>query len=257
MLRSLKSFHGNFVDAVDGEIGSVARFLIDTDRWVVRYLVVDTGDWWQGHEVLISPLAVGQIDGDRARIALSRTRDEVRNSPPYDASQPLTRDHEATLLAHYRYPVYWAGPHLWGPTPFATAFVPPPSGPGPEDRQASSRTAVIDRELSGLADSQTVIGTHIHAADGDIGHVDDGLAEDQSWILRYLVADTSNWWIGKHVLISPQWVERLDWRERKLHVVLERQAIRSAPEYDPSTPLARADETALYQHYGRSPYWRA
>jgi uncharacterized protein YrrD len=44
--------------ASDGEIGKVKEIYFDDDRWVVRYLVVDTGGWLTRRHVLISPHAV-------------------------------------------------------------------------------------------------------------------------------------------------------------------------------------------------------
>ena len=41
-----------------------------------------------------------------------------------------------------------------------------------------------------------ILGFHVHATDGDIGHVDDFLLEESSWQIRYLVVDTSNWLLG-------------------------------------------------------------
>jgi hypothetical protein len=47
MLRSLKDLERYVVSATDGDIGSVVNFLLDDERWVVRYLVVETGDFFQ------------------------------------------------------------------------------------------------------------------------------------------------------------------------------------------------------------------
>ena len=62
-----------------------------------------------------------------------------------------------------------------------------------------------------LRSSQVVTGYHIHAKDGDIGHVQDLLVDDHTWAIRYLIVDTSNWWGGHHVLVAPQWIEAVSW----------------------------------------------
>src|SRR5690606_27407286 len=98
-------------------------------------------------------------------------------------------------------------------------------------------------------------GTHLQATDGEIGHVDDFLVEPDTWCIRYLVVDTNNWWIGRHVLIAPQWIEKFEWPDHKLHVSVTREAIRTAPTYDSNREVTREDEVALYKHYGRGPYW--
>ena len=46
-------------------------------------------------------------------------------------------------------------------------------------------------------------GYAIGATDGDIGKLDDFYFDDEAWTIRYLVADTGNWLLGRKVLISP------------------------------------------------------
>jgi hypothetical protein len=254
MLKSLESLHQAPVQARDGEIGTVSRYLLDVDQWAVRYFVVHAGTWWQGREVLISPMSVAEGTLASGRIAVSLTREQVRNSPPYDPSRTLTRQHESDLLAHYGYPMYWAGPFLWGPVPMATTGA---AAAGPRDAvrtEGNAATREASERVSGLADSQAVIGTHLHATDGDIGHIDDFLAEDDTWSIRYLIVDTSNWWLGRHVLISPSWIERFDWAGHRLEMAVDRMSIKNAPGYD-TVPPSRDDEEALHRHYGRPPYW--
>ena len=75
-------------------------------------------------------------------------------------------------------------------------------------------------------------GFHVHATDGDIGHVDDFLMEEPSWQLRYLVVDTSNWLGGKWVAVSPSSVTRIDWSNREIYVSLTRAEIRDSPSME-------------------------
>jgi hypothetical protein len=69
-----------------------------------------------------------------------------------------------------------------------------------------------------------VRGFHIHALDGEIGHVDDFLLDD-GWALRYLVVDTTNWIGGKRVLVSPQVVAGLDTERERIEVSMTRDQI--------------------------------
>jgi hypothetical protein len=75
-------------------------------------------------------------------------------------------------------------------------------------------------------------GFHVHATDGDIGHVDDFLLEESSWQIRYLVVDTSNWLGGKWVAVSPSSVTRIDWSNREVFVSLTRAQIRDSPSME-------------------------
>src|SRR5262245_25507436 len=65
------------------------------------------------------------------------------------------------------------------------------------------------REGRMLHKTSKVLGFHLVATDGEIGHVDDFLV-DENWGVRYLVIDTSNWIGGKSVLISPAAIEKVD-----------------------------------------------
>jgi hypothetical protein len=54
MLRSVKELQGYAIRAIDGDIGQVHDFYFDDQSWLIRYLVVDTGNWLPGRRVLIS-----------------------------------------------------------------------------------------------------------------------------------------------------------------------------------------------------------
>ena len=77
-----------------------------------------------------------------------------------------------------------------------------------------------------------VRGFHIHATDGEIGHVDDFLLDEQGWAVRYLVVDTSNWIGGQSVLISPLVVESIDSPNGLIHVRLTRDQIQHSPSVE-------------------------
>jgi hypothetical protein len=105
------------------------------------------------------------------------------------------------------------------------------------------------------AATQGLIGYNIYAEDGEIGHLDGFVMDDESWSLRYIEVATRNWWPGKKVLVSPAWIERVSRTSPELYVSLPRDAIKGAPEYIESSPITREYESALYFHYGRPPYW--
>jgi len=106
-----------------------------------------------------------------------------------------------------------------------------------------------------LRSCNAVIGYHIHASDGDIGHVAGMLIEEENWAIRYIIVDTSHWWIGHQLLIAPQWIHEVSWPEQRVAVDLPRQALKDAPPYDSSVPVDRSQEVRLFKHYGRASYW--
>ena len=106
-----------------------------------------------------------------------------------------------------------------------------------------------------LRSTHDVDGHHIQAADGEIGHVEDFIVDDETWAIRYLIVDTQNWWPGKKVLISPKWIERVSWPESKVFVNLTREIIKQSPEYAEESIPTRDYETRLHHHYDRQGYW--
>ncbi|MEP6704398.1 MAG: PRC-barrel domain-containing protein, partial [Acidobacteriota bacterium] len=96
---------------------------------------------------------------------------------------------------------------------------------------------------------------HIQGTDGEIGHVEDFVIDDETWAIRYLVIDTRNWWPGKKVLISTKWIESVSWSDSKVFVSLTKEAIKKSPEYTDESLLTRDYENALHGHYDRSGYW--
>ena len=92
-------------------------------------------------------------------------------------------------------------------------------------------------------------GYHIHARDGEIGHVEDFLVEDGDWSIHYLIVDTKNWLPGKSVLISPRSVRDIDWTEKLVDLEVDRQQVQDSPIYNLSTMVDRAYERRLHSHY--------
>jgi hypothetical protein len=102
-----------------------------------------------------------------------------------------------------------------------------------------------------LKSAKDVAGYHIHARDGQIGHVEDFLFDDVTWAIRYLLVDTSNWIGGRAVLVPPSWAGHIDWIRQELVVKLTRQAIRACPPYVEETGVDSAFEDRLESAYRR------
>jgi len=101
-----------------------------------------------------------------------------------------------------------------------------------------------------------VTGYHIQASDGEIGHVEDFVVDDEMWALRYVVVDTRNWLPGRKVLVSPQWASVVDWAQEKLWLDLTTDTIKNSPEYEPLAPIDRDYESVLHDYYGQPFYWK-
>lgn len=100
-LRSAKAVTGYHIHATDGAIGHVETFLVEDADWTIRYLVIDTKNWWPGRKVLIAPRSVQEIDWLIKRVAISVDRQKVKDSPAYDPAMYVDRPYDDAFLAYY------------------------------------------------------------------------------------------------------------------------------------------------------------
>jgi len=284
MLRSLESLKNYGILATDGLVGRANEFYLDDLYWTIRYLVVDTGDWLSRKQVLISPLALGKPDWEARMFPVDLSKEQVKNSPDVDLAKPVSRQAETQLRNYYQWPIYWAGlgssvsPASTGMHPGAMGVsdlgqVPEkdpnrywrglgdPTTPGPAGLHPG-REAVAEKEKKKvevrdphLRSTNELLGYDIEATDGEIGHVEDFIADEESWIIHYMVVDTRDWLPGKKVLVSPLWVDYISWAGSRVHVDLTRKMIKDSPEFDPKAPVNREYEERLYDYYGRPKYW--
>jgi hypothetical protein len=178
---------------------------------------------------------------------LSISREQVRSSPEIDTRQPVSREQERTYLQYYGYPYYWIGPSPAGAVPLPGAAVPhalesAPAGPG-------------EHGENHLRSCYEVAGYRLQATDGALGHVEDFLFDDLDWAMRWVVVDTRSWWLGRKVLIAPEWIDAIEWPERRVHVDVTREGVKAAPRYDAVEHVNRQWEADYYAHHQRPPYW--
>jgi uncharacterized protein YrrD len=251
MLRTAGDLKGVTIEAMDGDIGSVQDLYFDDQTWTVRYLVVDTGTWLPGRQVLISPFAFQVVPG-ASRLRTSLTKEQVKDSPSIDTDRPVDRQREIAFSQYYGYPYYWVGPYRWGDLAYPALPLTPPQPSATEQEMLARDRDSADPNLRSARD---VMGYYIQATDGDLGHVEDFLVDAETWAIRYCIVDTRNWLPGRKVLVSPEWIQRVSWEESKVYLDLSKRHIEAAPEFDPSVPLAREHEERLYTHLGREKYW--
>jgi sporulation protein YlmC with PRC-barrel domain len=236
MLRSIKSLYGYTIQARDGDIGKVQEFYFDDQAWTIRYLVVDTGGWLLGRRVLLSTVAAGQPEWEKRAFPAVLTKEQVEHSPSISADKPVSRQMEEDLHTYYGWTPYW-------------------SGAGIAMAEAAAEREKREAGDPHLRSTQKVTGYHIQATDGEIGHVEDFVVDDETWVIRYMVVNTRNWLPGKSVLVAPTWVDRISWAGGLVYLDLDRETIKNSPEFDPSAPVNRAYELRLYDYYGRPKYW--
>jgi hypothetical protein len=228
MLRTIENLSSYQIAANDGELGRLADFYFDDEKWAVRYLVVDTGTWLPRKHVLISPISLSDIDWHNRHIRVGLTKQQIKNSPDADCAKPISRRYETEFNAYYGYPYYWSTSGVW-----PGALYPSQLARGPAaDRVRAPEERQTQLEESHLRSVHEVKGYHIAAADGDAGHVDDFVVDDQSWEIPYFVVDTSNWPGGRAVLMPTDIITDISWHPSLVHVSATREDIREARVFD-------------------------
>jgi uncharacterized protein YrrD len=231
MQRNVNNLIGNNLDATDGEIGRVEDFYFDDQTWTIRYLVVKTGSWLSGRQVLISPHVIPQHAWESGIFPVRLTKEQVRNSPDIDTDKPISRQQEEELASHYLWDPYWGT----GFHPGAAWGVIPPT-PSLDPAEIIDPTAEKELERSTedphLRSCREIIGYHIHATSGDIGHVNDFILDDQTWQLSYLVVKTHSWLGSKKVLIAVRHITHVQWADAKVLVDLSTDAIKNSSPVD-------------------------
>jgi hypothetical protein len=247
MLRSLLALERYTVTATDGDIGKVVDFLLDDERWVIRYLVVDADRFLERRSVLISPISFGSADWTTRRFNVMLTTAKVNKSPGIETDLPVSRQFEKNLHQYYGYPYYWGSSGLWGMGPYPRLLMTGPVNVPTSEAANGSGDAH-------LRSANEVHGYHVQGSDRAIGHVDEFLIDDETWAVRYLAIDTRNWWYGRKVLVAPPWASRVSWAERKVYFDRPRQKIKDAPEWDGKLPLTRDYEARLHEYFEQPTY---
>jgi hypothetical protein len=106
-LRSTREVTGYAIQALDDDIGHVDDFVVDDESWAIRYMVVDTRNWWPGKRVLVSPRWITTVSWTDCAVHVDLRKEEVKGGPEYDAERVLNREDEERLHRHYRRPAYW------------------------------------------------------------------------------------------------------------------------------------------------------
>jgi len=245
MLIKAKTLKDYKLDAKDDEVGKVKEFYFDDKHWAVRYLVADTGNWLTGRRVLISPYALISVNQEAENIGINLNTKQIEESPALYSEKPVSQQFERAYYDYYRLPPYWNGIYMWGYSPYL-------------NRDSEELEKIKQQEKSwdpNLRSTNAMSGLHIQASDGEIGHVADFILDDETWAIRYLIIDTTNWFGGKKVLISPKWIDHISWNDSKVFINLSMADIKNSPKYSEEALLTRDYETQLHQHYKRNVYW--
>jgi len=248
MLKPISSFLGSSVYAKNTLIGKVEDFYFDDQSWAIRYMIVNTGGWLAGKQVLVSPLGIQSGDSDHRRIELNMSPEQVQHSPSINSEMPVSKQQEAEYYDYFHWPYYWHGAGIWGIAPSIEDALDRPF-------PIELRSKEIEQPHNHLRDLKEILKYHIRATDRQFGHVNDFMFDDRDWVIRYFVIKSSSWFSTNRTLISTKWIEGIRWEDRVFQVGLHSKKMKGAPQFRPDLPIDRSYENKLHEYYNQPIYW--
>lgn len=106
-LRSAKELRGYHVQGSDDGVGHVEDFIVDDETWEIRYLVIDTRNWWFGKKVLVAPQWASRVSWGDRKVFVDLSRQAIKESPEWNPTDAINREYETRLYDYYGRPVYW------------------------------------------------------------------------------------------------------------------------------------------------------
>jgi len=181
--RRIQDIQGWELEAPDGVVGTYGDFLLGDVDWIAQYIVANTRKWLPGRKMLISPIAVTGFDEQDNRLKRDLTKEQIKEAPPLDSDAPVSRRYEELFNQYLAWQNYWSGASTWGlhlaPRLLHQSSETIVRG---QKRQPDSADLVPENETH-LRSISEVIDYHIHAADEEVGHIEDFLLDQETWAI--------------------------------------------------------------------------
>lgn len=106
-LRSTGEVFGYAVHARDGEVGKLDDLVLDDDEWRIRYLSIEQS-FWSGRRVVLAPEWIEELSLEEQRVMVSVDCETIKKAPEWLGAEPMNREFEERLHAHYERKGYWS-----------------------------------------------------------------------------------------------------------------------------------------------------
>jgi hypothetical protein len=90
-LRSSHAVTGYTIHAKDGDLGKVSGFRIDDKQWTIHDLVVETGHWYAGKEILIPINRVESISYEESKVTVTLTQADIKRTAENEVARHKAR----------------------------------------------------------------------------------------------------------------------------------------------------------------------
>jgi len=240
MLRLLNELKNYTILTKDGESGKVIEFLFDDTNWIIRYAVINIRKWLSGGDMLVSSQSFEQPDATSKMFQISLVKEEIKNSPSLPKDRVISREYEKELIDYYNLPEYWS----------ASRDEQNENNDNIEELKNKIKTTE-EFKLRGVEKFEDFI---VHATDSEIGNISNFLVDDETWMIKFIVVEAGKFLKAKKILLSPEWIAKIDWEYKAFTVNINAEKINNSPEFDPNKLFQKECEEVLYDYYGNPHY---
>lgn len=202
MLWSFKNLLEYTILTTDGMREPIVSALFDGALWELRYLIVKP-EGFSPTPVMIALTAMRSPNQVARALPTELTAQQVKNSPTIVMNMLMTPSTQKRLNECYALYQYWA---LSG---YASSSLPLALLSGPETQQPETTT---------FRDTHGLLAMTITAIDGDIGMVDDVIADDETWAIRYLIINGNPSEGDKTAWIPLELVNSVNWEAQHITI---------------------------------------
>ncbi|SRR6056297_526494 len=241
MKRSLKHLIGYNLETTDKIKGKVLDFFFDEERWVVRYMEADQGKILPNKKVLIPRAFLDEPEWENSTFKVSMSRDEFKNCPATEDNKPVSREYESRLLSHLQMKNYWA---VAPPSPTGMTYPVRPIEPP----KVQIKEENIDTTLRSLNE---VLGYRVYTRDGNYGHLDDIIIDDEDWQILYFVITDGNLLGEQNIMFPIGWIDKISYKDQHVKLNINSGDLQHAPDFNPEYPVNTEYEKKVYDYYGR------
>jgi sporulation protein YlmC with PRC-barrel domain len=237
MLWFTKDLCGYFTYTINGgKLGRVHTFYFNSRTWTIYNVaidlgerVLDSGEWIPGRKVIVPATMLGQPSQTDNLLPLRLTMEQLERCPDMETPVPDFNQRGVLALDRFRPTGYGNGIMALDVSTIGLHSPPVMESPTPSrDKQMAWAEAGRHNNPYHFS-TEDVIGYHIQALDGEMGHVEDFLIDLQTWGIDSMIVDTRNWLPGKKVMVALQWVDVIASDESKVYVDLPCDIIKNSP----------------------------
>ncbi len=223
MLENLEKLREYRFYAIDGKIGEIHNFYFDDQTWDVRYLILNTGSWFNEHRILIPVSAISNIDWRNKSLSVIFTKAQIKNGPGIDFEKPVSRQIVQTLINHHQLLVFLPTNNESMPN-WLIRVLKNIGTPHMNRMQKNGRAN------PNLRSAIEVIGYDLQAKDGQKGIVDDLIIDMKYWKICSVAIKINHWMSrDKKAFVFPENVEELSWRHHQMLLDVTKNEILNNP----------------------------